>query len=38
VVEEVDPDDADDIPPRSDYFCKELPREEWTPEHEAYRE
>lgn len=35
---DVDPAAADDIPPRGDYFWKELPREEWTPEHEAYRE
>ncbi|MDL5363347.1 M14 family zinc carboxypeptidase [Halalkalicoccus sp. NIPERK01] len=35
---EVDPADADDIPPRGDYFWKELPRSEWGPEHEAYRE
>lgn len=35
---DVDPDDADDIPPRGDYFWKELPRSEWGPEHEAYRE
>lgn len=34
----VDPAAADDIPPRSEYFWKELPREEWGPEHEAYRE
>ncbi|MFC6765495.1 M14 family zinc carboxypeptidase [Natrinema soli] len=35
---EVDPAAADDIPPRGDYFWKELPREEWNPEHEAYAE
>ncbi|WP_239647710.1 hypothetical protein [Natrinema altunense] len=29
---------ADEIPPRGDYFWKELPRSEWTPEHEAYAE
>ncbi|RKD89309.1 M14 family zinc carboxypeptidase [Halopiger aswanensis] len=35
---EVDPAAADEIPPRGDYFWKDLPREEWSPEHEAYRE
>ncbi|RZH67421.1 M14 family zinc carboxypeptidase [Natrinema altunense] len=34
----VDPAAADEIPPRGDYFWKELPRSEWTPEHEAYAE
>ncbi|WP_226013523.1 M14 family zinc carboxypeptidase [Halomicrobium salinisoli] len=35
---DVDPAAADDIPPRGDYFWKELPKSEWGPEHEAYGE
>jgi murein tripeptide amidase MpaA len=35
---EIDPDAADDIPPRGEGFWKDLPREEWGPDHEAYTE